>query len=131
MSAATSPSAATGPALIWCPFPDEAAAERVAEALLTERLVACANILPAMRSLYVWRGERAEARETGVLFKTDAALLARAVERLAALHPYDEPAVIGWPAAEAPAATRAWLAGLLAPEPTSAHFGEPVQEPAA
>ena len=41
--------------------------------LLDERLIACANILPAMRSLYVWHGERGEASEVGVLFKTDAA----------------------------------------------------------
>jgi len=104
------------PALIWCPFAGEEDAARVSEALLDERLVACANILPAMRSLYVWNGERGEARETAVLFKTDAALLARAVERLAQLHPYEEPAAIGWRACEAPQATRAWLAGLLAPE---------------
>lgn len=108
--------APAGPALIWCPFASEEDATRIADALLAEGLVACANIIPAMRSLYVWNGERGEAREAGALFKTEATLLARAVERLAELHPYDQPAVIGWPAAEAPAGTRAWLAGLLEAE---------------
>lgn len=102
-----------GPALIWCPFGSEESAAAIATRLLNERLVACANILPPMRSLFVWQGALEEARESGVLFKTDAALLERAVERLAELHPYDEPAVIGWRAAAAPAGTRAWLAGLL------------------
>ncbi len=105
-----------GPALIWSPFEDEGDAVRVAGQLLDERLVACANILGPMRSLFVWRGERQEARETGVLFKTDAALLARAIARLAELHSYDEPAALGWHAAEAPPAARAWLAALLAAE---------------
>ena len=34
-------------ALIWCPFPDEESAARVATALLDEKLIACAPQLPA------------------------------------------------------------------------------------
>ena len=101
------------PALIWCPFENEDQAAEVAGMLLDEGLIACANILPPMRSLFLWKGERSEERETGVIFKTNAALLQPATERLAELHPYDEPAVIGWQADAAPAVTRAWLAGLL------------------
>lgn len=99
-------------ALIWCPFASEADAETAAGTLLDEGLVACANIVPAMRSLYVWRGERGEANECGVLFKTSAALLARAMERLEAIHPYEAPAITGWLADGAGKATRAWLAGM-------------------
>ena len=96
-------------ALIWCPFADEASAEAAARQLLDERLVACANILPPMRSLYVWNGERGEARECGVLFKTDASLLDRATARLAEVHPYDAPAVLGWRADTAAKPTAEWL----------------------
>ena len=70
-------------ALIWCPFADEASAENVAKQLLDERLVACANILPPMRSLFVWEGNREDTREVGVLFKTDASVLSIATARLA------------------------------------------------
>ena len=96
-------------ALIWCPFADEEAAAAAARQLLDERLVACANILPPMRSIYAWQGEVHENREVGVLFKTDAALLERATARLAAIHPYDAPAVLGWKADAAAAATAEWL----------------------
>lgn len=102
---------APAPALIWCPFADEASALPVIERLLGEGLIACANIMPPMRAIYVWQGERGEARETGVLCKTSAALLDRAVARLAELHPYDTPAAIGWRADSAPPATLEWLAG--------------------
>jgi len=102
-------------ALVWCPFPSEDEAARVASQLLDEGLVACANILPAMRSLYTWRGERGEAVECGALFKTDAALLEPAVARLAEIHPYDTPAVTGWRADAAAPATLEWL-GALAKE---------------
>jgi periplasmic divalent cation tolerance protein len=99
-------------ALIWSPFADEASAEAAASRLLDEGLIACANILPPMRSLYVWQGERGEAREVGVLFKTDAALLDRATARLAEIHPYETPAVLGWRADSAADATREWLRAL-------------------
>lgn len=102
-----------GPALIWCPFASEQDAARAAEMLLDEKLIACANILPQMRSLYIWNGERGEGEEAGVLFKTDAALLDAAIARLAEIHPYDEPAAIGWRAEAAPPGARNWLAGLV------------------
>ena len=100
-------------ALIWCPFADEASAAAAAAQLLDERLIACANILPPMRSIYAWRGEVSEASEVGVLFKTDASLLDRATVRLAEIHPYEAPAVLGWRADSAAAPTRAWLRSLV------------------
>jgi periplasmic divalent cation tolerance protein len=100
------------PALVWCPFPDGDSAGAAADRLLDEALIACANILPAMRSLYVWRGEKAEADEVGVLFKTNATRLPRLIERLAELHPYDEPAILGWHCDGAAPATTAWLGAL-------------------
>lgn len=103
-------------AVIWCPFPDEESATTAASQLLDEGFVACANILPPMRSLYVWQGERGEARECGVLFKTDAALLERATARLCEIHPYDTPAVLGWRADSAAPATAAWLGRLVRSE---------------
>jgi periplasmic divalent cation tolerance protein len=100
-------------ALIWSPFADEVSAASAASTLLDEGLIACANILPPMRSLYVWQGERGEAREVGVLFKTDAALLEQATARLAAIHPYETPAVLGWLADTAAPETQEWLRSLL------------------
>jgi len=100
-------------ALIWCPFADEAGAAAAAQQLLDEGLVACANILPPMRSLYTWQGERGEAVEVAVLFKTDASLLERATARLAEIHPYDTPAVLGWRVDAAPPPTAEWLAALV------------------
>ena len=97
-------------ALIWCPFPDEASAASAASRLLDEKLIACANLLGPVHSLYEWNGERGEGREVGVLFKTDAALLDAAVARIEALHPYDTPAVLGWRCDAAAPATAAWLA---------------------
>jgi len=103
-------------ALIWCPFADEASAAAAARQLLDERLIACANILPPMRSIYTWQGERGEAAEVGVLFKTDASVLDRATARLAEIHPYDTPAVLGWRTDTVAKPTAEWLRGAVRDE---------------
>jgi len=99
-------------ALIWCPFPDEAAAFAAIDALLDDSLIACGNVLPGMRSRFVWNGEKDTAVEAGALLKTNAALLDRAVARLSELHPYDEPAILGWHCGKAAPGTIAWLSAL-------------------
>ena len=100
-------------AFIWCPFPNEEEAAAAARQLLDERLIACANLLPAMRSIYEWNGERGDAQECGALFKTEAALLDRAIARIADIHPYETPAIAGWQADACNPATAEWLAGLV------------------
>lgn len=102
----------TAPALVWCPFPDETAALAAIHALLDERLIACGNVLPAMTSVSIWRGQKDTTREAGALLKTNTALLDRAIARLAELHPYETPAVLGWRCDSASPATLAWLAGI-------------------
>ena len=105
---------AGGPALIWCPFPDADSAREAAKSLLDARLIACANIIPAMTSLFIWEGARHEATEAGMLVKTNANLLDSAIARLAELHPYDEPAVIGWRGDGWTPGTASWLETLRA-----------------
>lgn len=100
-------------ALVWCPFPDTDSARAAADALLDDQLIACANILGAIESHFVWNGARATGSEVAVLFKTTAARLEDVVERLAELHPYDTPAIIGWHANAVHPATFAWLAGSV------------------
>lgn len=99
-------------ALIWCPFGNEEEAAKASAQLLDEGLIACANILPPMRSLYVWQGERGESRETGVIMKTRENLLDAAVSRLSELHHYDTPVIAGWVTGHSTAGVLAWLEDL-------------------
>jgi len=99
-----------GAALVWCPFPDSPSARAAAELLLGVRLIACANILGAIESLFVCDGARASSTETAVLFKTTAENLPAVVAWLGKHHPYDTPAIIGWRCDAAHPATLAWLA---------------------
>lgn len=99
-------------AMIWCPFPDHEHARSVAKTLLDEELIACANILGPMESLFMWQGEYHSDQEVGVLFKTSQERLEQCVERLGVLHRYDSPAIMGWACDGTHPDTRKWLSSL-------------------
>jgi periplasmic divalent cation tolerance protein len=106
------------PVLIWCPFPDADGARAAAKGLIEAQLVACANIIPAVQSLYQWQGHVHEAEEIGVLFKSNARVLNLCMDRLRDGHPYAEPAILAWECPESLPETVNWLAGLSGPKLT-------------
>jgi periplasmic divalent cation tolerance protein len=73
--------------------PSEREAERIGRALVEEGLAACANLLPAIRSVYRWKGKVEEASETMLLVKTTEAALPRLTERVRGLHSYECPCI--------------------------------------
>ena len=75
-------------------FPDIETARRIARELVTDKFAACANIIPAIESIYRWQGKIEQGNETLVLFKTTAARSAAFQEKLKSLHPYDVPEII-------------------------------------
>ena len=86
-------------------------AESIARTLLEERLVACANLLPGCRSLYLWQGALEEADETLVLFKTTRNRYRAFEERLRALHPYELPEIVALSPDAVLPAYAAWVTG--------------------
>jgi periplasmic divalent cation tolerance protein len=95
------------PALIcFCTCPDQATALRIARTLVDERLAACANLLPAVQSVYRWQGQVEEAAEALLLIKTAPHRLDALRKRIVALHPYELPELI---AVEAAAGLPAYL----------------------
>jgi len=75
-------------------FPDLETARGIARQLVTENLAACANIVPAVESIYHWQGKIENAQETLVFFKTTAARYPAFQDRLKSLHPYEVPEII-------------------------------------
>ena len=75
-------------------FPDVETANRIAEELVAEKLAACANLLPAVHSIYHWKEKIETSGETMVLFKTTEARLNEFSEKLRSLHPYEVPELI-------------------------------------
>ena len=75
----------------------EAAAERLARNWVESRRAACVSIVPAVQSVYRWKGEVQSEREWLLLVKTavaDGVACAELLEGFAADHPYDEPELV-------------------------------------
>lgn len=74
--------------------PDRDVGERIARALVDERLAACVNILAPCQSIYRWQGAVETANEVPLLIKTTRRRWAELVARLTELHPYEVPELI-------------------------------------
>lgn len=83
--------------LVTCP--DRNVAEDIASKLIEENIAACVNVLGGVTSLYRWEGRIERDTEVLLIIKTRLELLAAVETRVASLHPYDVPEVIGLPIA--------------------------------
>jgi len=72
-------------------------ARDVGRVLVQERLAACVNIIPGVRSLFWWEGQVQEGDEVVMVAKTRKDLLDRLVERVKDVHSYDCPCVVAMP----------------------------------
>ena len=80
-------------------FPDAETARRISNQLVSEKFAACANILPAVESIYRWKERIETAGEVIVFFKTTPDRQEAFQEKLRSLHPYDVPEIIFVPVA--------------------------------
>ncbi|MFH1591160.1 MAG: divalent-cation tolerance protein CutA [archaeon] len=78
--------------LIYTTCKDAEEAKRISRELLDARLIACANIFP-VESVYRWKGEIEESKETVMILKTSEDTCERAQKLLTDLHSYDLPAI--------------------------------------
>jgi len=74
--------------------PDSEIAQRIATALVEERLAACANVLEGVTSFYRWKGSVQREREVLMVLKTTSDMVDRLRSRLVDLHPYEVPEVL-------------------------------------
>lgn len=85
-------------------------AARLGRTLIEERLAACATLLPAVQSIYRWKGQVEDTTETLLLLKTAVSQLERLEVRLHKLHSYETPEFL---ALEVSASSSSYLSWLL------------------
>jgi len=91
-------------------FPDRETAQRISCQLVTEKLAACANILPAIESVYRWKEKIETGNETLVFFKLSEDRQSTFQEKLRSLHPYEVPEIIFIPVASGLPEYLRWIA---------------------
>ena len=96
--------------LVLTNLPDRAAAERIADLLIGQRLAACVNILAPCRSVYRWKGAVQHDEEHPMLIKTTAERYGALEQALRGAHPYELPEIIAVPIERGLPAYLDWVA---------------------
>lgn len=86
-----------------------AVAERIAQALVGERLAACVNIVPVAKSVYRWKGRVESAAEHLLIIKSMKRAFRAIRQRILELHPYELPEVLAVPVADGHPDYLAWI----------------------
>jgi periplasmic divalent cation tolerance protein len=95
--------------VVFVTAPDAETGARIARALVEERLIACANLVPGIRSIYRWEGQIADESEVLLVLKTRASRLSALAARVKALHPYALPEVVALPVVDGSEAYLDWV----------------------
>jgi periplasmic divalent cation tolerance protein len=84
---------AQGFLIIFVTTASEQEAATIGKALVEERLAACANIIPAIRSIYRWKEVVWDKGESLIIIKSRADLFERLRNRVKELHSYEVPEI--------------------------------------
>lgn len=90
-------------------FPDKEIAAKIARDLVENAIVACANLVPSVESIYFWNEKVETSAEVFAIFKMTAARYPEFESRLRKLHPYDVPEIVRLNIAEGSAEYLRWI----------------------
>lgn len=102
--------------VILCTCASTEEAERLARLLVEQRLAACVNVVPAMRSFYRWQGALESAEECLLIVKSSRDLFAPLRAALEEAHSYEVPEVIALPVVDGAPAYLSWISANLRTE---------------
>jgi periplasmic divalent cation tolerance protein len=96
--------------------PDRAVADKIAHALVDQKLAACVNILAPCSSVYRWQGNVETATEIPLLIKTRADIYAEVEAAIKDLHPYELPEIVAVPVVQGSPEYLDWINGSTVTE---------------
>ena len=88
-------------------------AEKISDKLIKDKLAACANMIPKVKSVFSWKGKIEEANEQLLIVKTKLLLFRRLVKAVKKLHSYEVPEIIALPIIEGNEAYFNWIKGAV------------------
>jgi periplasmic divalent cation tolerance protein len=80
--------------IVLTTVPTEEKGAEIARTLVAEGRCACINLVPGLRSFYVWEGKAQDDREALLVAKVPTRALAAYRDRMRELHPYEVPEIV-------------------------------------
>lgn len=95
--------------LVLCTAPNETVGATLARGLVKAKLAACVNVVPGLRSFYLWKGNLEDDSEVQLLVKTRESRFEDVNAWLQEAHPYDVPEVLALPISAGSQSYLSWL----------------------
>ncbi|WP_353285353.1 divalent-cation tolerance protein CutA [Wolbachia endosymbiont (group A) of Beris morrisii] len=99
--------------LVYTTFSNFKEAKTVSEELLNEKLIVCVNIFPEVNSLYLWEGKISNSCEVVAIMKSKNDQVDKIVEKIEAMHSYDQPAIAVMPIEKANKSFTNWANSVI------------------
>lgn len=98
---------------IYVTCKDASEAESIARAVVENKLAACANIFPAMKSVYTWEGHMRSDNEAVLILKTTHDKFKAVEAAVLSLHSYETPCIVALNVSDVNDAYRTWLTSSM------------------
>jgi periplasmic divalent cation tolerance protein len=95
--------------MVYVTCASELEAERIAQAAVRAKLAACANIVPKIRSFFHWKKQYHDVDETLLIFKTRKEKFRKLEKKVKAMHSYQVPCIVMYPAKAASKPYEKWV----------------------
>ncbi|MEN6293685.1 MAG: divalent-cation tolerance protein CutA [Methanobacterium sp.] len=87
-------------ALVYITTSGEEESKKIGRTIVEERLAGCINIISTIESLYWWKGEIEEDKESILIVKTKVSNIENIIKRVKEIHSYKNPAILAIPIIE-------------------------------
>ena len=94
---------------LYVTAPSASIAKNISKNLLKRKLIACANIIPKMISLYSWKKKIETTQECVVILKTKKCCIEKIQDELEKIHPYQVPCITEIPVGKINPEYQAWI----------------------
>ncbi|OAL99724.1 MAG: cation tolerance protein [Wolbachia endosymbiont of Dactylopius coccus] len=81
--------------------------------MINEKLIVCVNIFPEVNSLYLWKDEIDSSCEVVAIMKSRNDQVDEIVEKIEAMHSYDQPAIAVMPIEKANKSFTNWANSVI------------------
>lgn len=98
---------------LYVTFPNQQIAKKISQMLIKQKLIACANILPKMTSIYMWNNKMESSSECLAILKTTKSKVQKVEGFILEHHPYKTPCVASFDITRMSNPYRQWLLSCL------------------